>query len=84
MHCQPVGNGFTALKYLAPYIFRVAISKHRILKLAEGKVTACLKFQIGLQCIRLSLTLDYVARRRHMNPYPLARQPQYKEGVSYG
>jgi hypothetical protein len=39
VHCQPVGNGFTALKYLAPYIFRVAISNNRILKVAEGKVT---------------------------------------------
>jgi hypothetical protein len=39
VHCQPVGNGVRALKYLAPYIFRVAISNHRILKLADGKVT---------------------------------------------
>jgi hypothetical protein len=38
VHCQPVGNGFSALKYLAPYIFRVAISNQRILKVAEGKV----------------------------------------------
>jgi hypothetical protein len=40
VHCQPVGNGLTALKYLAPYIFRVAISNNRILKLADGKVTS--------------------------------------------
>lgn len=26
MHCKPVGNGQAALKYLAPYIFRVALS----------------------------------------------------------
>jgi hypothetical protein len=39
VHCQPVGQGFGALKYLAPYIFRVAISNNRILKLADGKVT---------------------------------------------
>jgi hypothetical protein len=39
VHCQPVGNGAAALKYLAPYIFRVAISNKRILKLADGKVT---------------------------------------------
>ena len=31
--------GVAALKYLAPYIFRVAISNKRILKLAHGKVT---------------------------------------------
>jgi hypothetical protein len=39
VHCQPVGNGLATLKYLAPYIFRVAISHKRILKLAHGKVT---------------------------------------------
>lgn len=39
IHCQPVGSGLAALKYLAPYIFRVAISNSRILKLADGKVT---------------------------------------------
>jgi hypothetical protein len=39
VHCKPVGDGRTALRYLAPYIFRVAISNRRILKLANGKVT---------------------------------------------
>jgi hypothetical protein len=39
VHCQPVGQGLGTLKYLAPYIFRVAISNNRILKLAHGKVT---------------------------------------------
>lgn len=39
VHCQPVGNGLAALKYLAPYIFRVAISNSRIIKLENGRVT---------------------------------------------
>ena len=39
VHCQPVGNGLNALKYLAPYIFRVAISNRRILKVEDGRVT---------------------------------------------
>ena len=39
VHCQPVGSGMAALKYLAPYIFRVAISNNRILKLEGGQVT---------------------------------------------
>ena len=33
VHCKPVGNGHTALKYLAPYVFRVAISNRRLVKL---------------------------------------------------
>jgi hypothetical protein len=39
VHCQPVGNGAAALKYLAPYVFRVAISNRRILCLENGQVT---------------------------------------------
>lgn len=39
VHCQPVGSGEAALKYLASYIFRVALSNNRILKLQEGQVT---------------------------------------------
>jgi len=39
VHAQPVGDGRTALKYLARYVFRVAISNHRILKLENGQVT---------------------------------------------
>ncbi len=36
---KPVGNGEAVLKYLAPYIFRVAISEKNILKLRDGRVT---------------------------------------------
>jgi hypothetical protein len=39
VHCQPVGTGQAALKYLAPYVFRVALSNHRILKCEDGQVT---------------------------------------------
>jgi len=39
VHCMPVGNGRTALKYLAPYVFRVAISNRRLVKLENDQVT---------------------------------------------
>ena len=39
VHSEPVGSGQAAFKYLAPYIFRVAISNNRILKLEDGQVT---------------------------------------------
>ena len=39
VHSQQVGRGQHALKYLAPYIFRVAISNNRIVSAAEGQVT---------------------------------------------
>jgi hypothetical protein len=44
-HCKPVGNGRTTLKYLAPYVFRVAagkehrISNRRLVSLENGQVT---------------------------------------------
>ena len=39
VHSQPIGNGLTAFQYLAPYIFRVAISNSRLTKLENGRVT---------------------------------------------
>ena len=39
VHCQGVGSGLNALKYLAPYIFRVALSNNRLLKLEHDCVT---------------------------------------------
>jgi len=39
VHCKPVDDGRNALKYLAPYIFRVAISNRRLVKLENDQVT---------------------------------------------
>lgn len=39
VHSQPVGDGRASLKYLAPYVFRVAISDRRIVSCADGQVT---------------------------------------------
>lgn len=39
VHSEPVGSGTQAFQYLAPYIFRVAISNHRLRKLEQGQVT---------------------------------------------
>jgi hypothetical protein len=46
VHCKGVGNGQAALKYLAPYIHRVAISNRRLLSLSQGNLeNAQLTFQ---------------------------------------
>ncbi len=37
--CRPVGTAHSALKYLAPYIFRVALSNNRIVRVADDQVT---------------------------------------------
>jgi len=39
VHCKPVGNGNRALKYLAPYVYRVAITNNRIEKFENGRVS---------------------------------------------
>jgi len=39
VHCKAVGDGASTLKYLAPYIFRVAISNNRIIKMSDTHVT---------------------------------------------
>ena len=41
--CKAVGTGLAAFKYLAPYIFRVAISNNRIRQLEDGLVTFAYK-----------------------------------------
>lgn len=38
-HIEPVGNGQAVLKYIAPYVYRVAISDRNILTVKDGKVT---------------------------------------------
>ena len=37
--CRPVGSGQAALKYLAPYIFRVALSNNRLVRGVNDQVT---------------------------------------------
>jgi hypothetical protein len=39
VHCEPVGSGLNALQYLAPYIFRVALSNNRLLRLENDRIT---------------------------------------------
>lgn len=39
VHCQPAGSGQEIIKYVAPYVYRVAISNHKIKKLEDRKVT---------------------------------------------
>jgi hypothetical protein len=39
VHCKAVGDGASALKYLAPYIFRVAISNKRIVKMSDTQIS---------------------------------------------
>jgi hypothetical protein len=67
---EPVGSGEAAFKYLAPYIFRVAISNNRILKLEDDKVTFKYK-ESATDRVRIStLTAEEFIRRflQHVLP----------------
>ena len=39
VHSQAAGDGRQSLRYLAPYVFRVAIGDHRIISCDDGQVT---------------------------------------------
>lgn len=70
VHCQPVGNGVAALKYLAPYIFRVAITNKRILKLEDGRVTFAYKDSNSGETRACTLRAEEFIRRflKHVLP----------------
>jgi hypothetical protein len=56
VNCQPVGNSEASMKYLAPYVFRVAISDSRIIGLKDRRISFRYKKQ-GSKRIRV-MTLD--------------------------
>lgn len=70
VHSEPVGTGQAAFKYLAPYIFRVAISNNRILKLQDGSVTFKYKESATQQIRFCTLSAQEFIRRflQHVLP----------------
>ena len=68
--CQPVGSGAAACKYLAPYIFRLALSNRRILKLENGRVTFKYKDSASQQIKTANVTAEEFIRRflQHLLP----------------
>lgn len=70
MHCKPVGTAAQALQYLAPYIFRVAISNNRILTLEDGQVTFQYKDSHTAQTKVCTLSAEEFIRRflQHVLP----------------
>jgi hypothetical protein len=57
--CRGVGSGRRALKYLAPYIFRIALSNHRIIKVEDGYVT--FSYRVGETGERRACRLEALA-----------------------
>jgi len=68
--CEPVGSGVAAFKYLAPYIFRVAISNHRLRRLENGYLTFAYKESATDQLKHCTITAEEFIRRflQHVLP----------------
>jgi hypothetical protein len=70
VHSEPVGSAAQAFQYLAPYIFRVAISNNRIRKLENGQVTFAYKESATDQLRHCTLDAQEFIRRflQHVLP----------------
>lgn len=70
VHSEAVGSGQQAFQYLAPYIFRVALSNNRLRKLHDGQVTFAYKESATDQLKRCTVTAEEFIRRflQHVLP----------------
>ena len=70
VHSEPVGSGAQAFQYLAPYIFRVALSNNRLQQLAQGNVTFSYKESATEQLRHCTVSAHEFIRRflQHVLP----------------
>jgi hypothetical protein len=63
VHCQPVPDAEASIRYLAPYVFKVAISDHRILRFDERTVTFSYRHKGSTRLRTLELdALEFIRR----------------------
>jgi hypothetical protein len=70
VHSEAVGSGQQAFQYLAPYIFRVALSNNRLRHLHDGQVTFAYKESATDQLKSCKVTAEEFIRRflQHVLP----------------
>jgi hypothetical protein len=70
VHSEAVGSGQQAFQYLAPYIFRVALSNNRLRNLHDGQVTFAYKESATDQLKHCTVTAEEFIRRflQHVLP----------------
>ncbi|MFQ6114473.1 MAG: transposase [bacterium] len=71
VHCKSAGNGQAVLKYFAPYVYRVAISNKRIIKLENDQVTFVSKHPKTKQWKPVTLPVFEFLRRFLQHVLPL-------------
>jgi hypothetical protein len=85
VHCKPVGDGQAALKYLAPYIHRVAISNRRLLdfhdrgSMESSQVTFQFRASDTGQLKKCTLSLEQFFQRflQHVLPHAFVKVRYY-------
>lgn len=79
VHIKPVGNGEKALEYMGRYLFRVAISNNRILKLHNGQVTfRYTDYKTGKSKIVTLDVLEFIRRfLQHVLPHQFMKVRYY-------
>lgn len=79
VHGKPVGGAENALKYLAPYVYRVAITNNRIEKLENGQVTFRFKNSMTDQWETVTVPVFEFIRRflQHVLPKGLVKIRYY-------
>jgi hypothetical protein len=77
VHSQAVGDGRRSLQYLAPYVFRVAISDRRIVSIEEGPENAGqVTFTYRKSGSNRWRTMTVTAEESFLAPVPAARAPR--------
>ena len=79
VHCQPAGDGRESLRYLAPYVFRVAIGDHRIVSCDDGRVTFTYRKVGSKRRRKMTLDAQEFLRRylQHVLPSGFAKVRHY-------
>jgi hypothetical protein len=79
VHSEPVGSGAQAFQYLAPYIFRVAISNNRLRQLENGHVTFAYKESATDQVKSCTVSAAEFIRRflQHVLPHRFVKVRYY-------
>jgi hypothetical protein len=79
VHCQPAGDGRRSLRYLAPYVFRVAIGDHRIVSCDDGRVTFTYRKVGSKRRRKMTLDAQEFLRRylQHVLPSGFAKVRHY-------
>ena len=77
--CRSVGSGQAALKYLAPYVFRVALSNNRIVSVANDQVTFRYRTDDTTKTKRCTVAAEEFIRRflQHVLPKGFVKVRSY-------